>query len=110
MKTGKSKEQAKDKPRVQKIGTLLGQLMARRGYSQASATEELFSSVAEVVGPGIAEAVQVGNLRAGVLHLYVTDSVTLQELNFQKRQILKRIQKDFPTSKVSDLKFRIQAK
>ncbi len=37
------------------------------------------------------------------LQVYASDSVTLQELNFQKRSILKQMQKAHPESNVTDL-------
>ncbi len=96
-------------PRVRKIGSLLSQLMARRGYAQITSSDELSETVIAEVGPVLATAISVGNLRGGILQIYASDSVTLQELNFQKRQILKRIQNAHPQSKVTDLRFRIQS-
>ena len=97
------------KPRVQKIGSIVNQLMARRGYAQVVASEQLQHAITEAIGEPLAATVRVGNLRAGVLQLYAADSVTLQELNFQKRKILKHFQKKLPETKVNDLRFRIQA-
>ena len=83
--------------------------MARKGYAQVTSSDELRETVIDVIGPELATAISVGNLRGGVLQIYASDSVTLQELNFQKRQILKRIQTSHPQSKVTDLRFRIQS-
>lgn len=94
---------------VRKLGSIIGQLMARRGYAQVLAGQEFQRIIESAVGPKLASSIHVGNLRAGVLQLYAPDSVTLQELNFQKRKILARIQKEFPDGQVSDLRFRIQA-
>lgn len=94
---------------VRKIGTIVGQLMTRRGYARAFADQDLQIAVREAIGPEAAAAVRIGNLRAGVLQLYAADSVTMQELNFQKRGLLKRIQSQLPNAKITDLRFRIQA-
>lgn len=83
--------------------------MSRRGYAQVFAGEELHRVIATVVGEPLQSAFQVGKLKAGVLQIYASDSVTLQELNFQKRTILRSVQKEFPDSKVTDLRFRIQS-
>ena len=98
-----------DKPRVRKIGSLVSQLMARRGYAQAGATEQLQATLEAAIGKQLAATTRVGKVNRGVLQIYASDSVTLQELNFQKRAILKRIQKDQPQAKIADLRFRIQA-
>ena len=95
--------------RVQKIGSIVSQLMSRRGYGQITASDEISDTVAAAVGKELAAAISVGNLRGGVLQVYATDSVTLQELNFQKREILRRIQQSHPQSSVTDLRFRIQS-
>ncbi|TWT53504.1 hypothetical protein Pla22_11330 [Rubripirellula amarantea] len=100
---------AEDRPQVRRIGSLVNQLMARRGYAQVFAGEEILRSLISETGPEVGNGCSVGKLKAGVLHVYVTDSATLQELNFRKRGILKRLQKDLPDSKVTDIRFRIQA-
>lgn len=94
--------------RVRKIGSLVSQLISRRGYAQATANDELLSSIVSAVSRELESAIRVGNLRRGVLQVYATDSVTLQELNFQKRTILRRIQQDMPHANVNDLRFRVQ--
>ena len=61
------------------------------------------------LGDELASSFQVGNLRRGVLQVYARDSVTLQEMNFQKRVILRQLKQRMPQSDVSDLRFRIHA-
>lgn len=84
--------------------------MSRKGYAQATANDELQRSVNESVGEVLAKSIQVGTLNRGVLQLYASDSVTMQELIFQKRKILAGIQSNMPQSKITDLKFKVQAK
>jgi hypothetical protein len=92
--------------RVRSIGNLIGQLISRRGYASTMADDHLAQSVREAVASELAASFRIGKLRAGVLQIFVTDSVTLQEFNFQKRQIIKRLAKDHP-DKVKDLRFKI---
>lgn len=89
------------------IGAFVERLMAQRGYAQVFAIESLQGSVIAAIGPALARSVTVGNLKAGVLQIHATDSVTLQELTFSKRAILNRIQQDHPQSKVRDLRFQV---
>jgi hypothetical protein len=98
-----------EKPRVRRIGSLVSQLMSRRGYAQGAVNQELHQAVASVIGGQLGSDIQIGNLRKGVLQVYASDSVTLQELNFHKRAILKRLQQELPQNKVTDLRFRIQS-
>ena len=98
-----------EKPRVRRIGSIINQLMSRRGYASATVPDELLGAITGAVDESLHSSVQVGNLRAGVLQVFASDSVALQELNFQKRDILKRIQADLPHCQVTDLRFRIQS-
>lgn len=83
--------------------------MSRRGYAQVAANDELHQEIASVIGVALQAEFQVGNLRRGILQIYARDSVTLQELNFQKRAILKHLQKVLPDSRVNELRFRVQS-
>lgn len=92
-----------------RIGSLISQLMARRGYAQVFAAEGLQAVLETEVGPAIATAVKVGNMKRGVLNIYVTDSVTMQELAFRKRSLLKTLQNAQPDRVITDLRFHISA-
>ncbi|KAA5541109.1 DUF721 domain-containing protein [Roseiconus nitratireducens] len=99
-----------DRRKVQSIGSLVGQLLSRRGYAQVAATDEFRNVISTVVGRDLSEQITVGKLNQGVLAVFATDSVTIQELTFQKRAILKRMHQDLPDCKVQDLRFKIQAR
>ena len=107
--TRRSVAKRSEHPGVRRIGSLMNQLISRRGYAQVAVDEELHRTVAAVIGDQLAADFQIGNLRKGVLQIYATDSVTLQELNFRKRAILRRLQKELPQNRVTDLRFRIQS-
>jgi len=92
----------------QRIGSLLSQLMSRRGYAQVFASDALQAALESEVGPALAPSVRAGKVRAGVLQIFAGDSVTLQELSFRKRAILKRLQQDLPNNKINDIRFRVQ--
>lgn len=51
--------------------------------------------------------ITVGKLNRGVLKVFAKDSVTIQELTFQKRSIIKRLSKDMPDAKVKDIRFAV---
>lgn len=90
------------------IGSLISRLMARRGYAQVFASDALQAVLEAEVGTTLAASVRAGKVRGGILQIFASDSVTLQELTFRKRSILKRIQADLPENKINDLRFRIQ--
>ena len=103
---------AKPKPKrnVQTIGALVNQLISRRGYAQVAATNEFHGLIAAVVGKDLGGDITVGKLNRGVLKVFAKDSVTIQELTFQKRAIITRIAKEMPEAKVTDLRFAVLTK
>ncbi|MEX0824976.1 MAG: DUF721 domain-containing protein [Pirellulaceae bacterium] len=92
-----------------KMGSLINQLIARRGYAQVQAADQIREAVDAAVGKELAKSVRAGNLRRGVLELYAGDSVTLQELTFMKRRILKKLVAAMPKSGIKDIRFRIRS-
>ncbi len=94
-------------PKVQSIGSLVSELISRRGYAQIAATSQFHEAISKAVGPNLAAVITVGKLNRGVLKIFADDSVTIQELTFQKRAILKSIQSQMPDAKVSDLRFAV---
>lgn len=89
------------------MGNLVGQLMSRRGYASVAEVSQFEAAIERAVGKPLAETLRVGKLNRGVLRVFAPDSVTVQELVFQKRQILKAISEVVPDSKVSDLRFSV---
>ncbi|TWT92678.1 DUF721 domain-containing protein [Stieleria varia] len=98
----------KERQPIQKIGALVNQLLARRGYAAIEVNEQLHAAIASAVPGELGDQIIVGRISRGVLQVFATDSVVLQEITFQKRAILKRIQKELPQSQITDLRFRIQ--
>jgi len=93
---------------IRRMGTLVSQVMAQRGYGQRSTGDQLQNVVSGAVSPHLRSSLRVGNLRSGVLYIYASDSVTLQQLTFEKRTILRRLQAEMPGSCIADLRLRVQ--
>jgi hypothetical protein len=91
------------------LGSLVNQLLSRRGYAQVMAGQELQAVLEAEVGQQLAGSVRVGNLKRGILHIYIADSVTHQELQFRKRALLNRFQQAQPSSGITDLRFHVSA-
>jgi predicted nucleic acid-binding Zn ribbon protein len=92
-----------------KIGSLISQLMSRRGYASVGAESALTGTIKSAVDASIASSFRVGKLQRGVLMIYAVDSVVMQELTFQKRRILKKLAEEHPQAKIQDLRFKVQA-
>lgn len=97
-----------EKPRYpRKIGAIVSQLMARRGYAQVQTMGEMQRIIESVIGSELAKNCSPGNVNRGTLQITVTDSVVVQELSFKRRPIVKALQKEFPQSGIKDIRFRI---
>lgn len=102
---GDSRENPKRRPR--KIGSIIEQLMARRGYAQVQTSNEMDRVLKQVVGTDLARQCRCGNVRRGTLDVTVTDSVATQELSFKKRAIIQAMQKEYPQSGIKAVRFRL---
>lgn len=91
----------------QQIGSILTELMARRGYARVRSTEACEAAWREAAGPLAAEYTRVGSLRRGTLEVVVANSTLIQELGFRKESLLKTLSKLLPDEDIRQLRFRV---
>lgn len=91
----------------QAIGSIVSGLLARRGYGQLTAAEELETAWNELVGPALAGQTQIGKVQRGVLQVAVGSSAVLQELTFQKTRLVTELARRFPPAKIRDIRIRV---
>ncbi len=91
----------------QKIADTLSTLMARRGYGQVESSQQRDEAWKAVVGAQLAAYSRMGNIRRGVAEVTVSNSAALQELTFQKVELLRKIATALPDQKIRDLRFRV---
>lgn len=89
------------------IAEALSTLLARRGYAQVEAANQRQETWMLVVGERMSQHSCAGNVRRGVLEVTVRNSTVLQELTFQKRQLLKKLLVHLPDANIRDLRFRV---
>lgn len=89
------------------IGSVVRRLMAQSGYGQTQANEQLASHWKHAVGETLASLTRPGKISRGILLVHAADSATMQELVFQKRQIVSALQRAMPESKLTDIRARI---
>lgn len=93
--------------RPKKTADLLGQLMARKGYNQIESQDELGQQWMELVGETYGSKTRVGVLRSGVLEVLVDSSAARQQLEFEKRKLVKQLQAKLPQNKIKDIRFKV---
>lgn len=81
--------------------------MARRGYARESAAGDCAAAWQAAAGKALAKVTRPGNIRRGVLEVFVANSTLLQELGFQKIQLLERIREQLADDSVRNLRFRV---
>jgi predicted nucleic acid-binding Zn ribbon protein len=104
----REKEQRRYHARRPKIiGDVLAQLITLRGYGRFQANAELQAAWQAAAGETLARASRAGQIRRGKLEVIVTNSTIVQELTFQKQNILAELGRTLPDAKIRDVRFRL---
>ena len=93
--------------RPKRPADLLGQLMARKGFSQQESKNELSDVWGSLVGESLSGKTRVGLLKRNVLEVYVSSSAVNQQLTFKKAQLLKQLKQQLPKENIKDIRFKI---
>lgn len=75
------------------------------GRKREDELEEFWEEIAGETAPYST----VGGVRRGVLEILVSDAIFMQELLFQKEELLQRFRERFPEDRFEDLRFRVGA-
>jgi predicted nucleic acid-binding Zn ribbon protein len=109
-RTSKTTEQKPPEPRGPRpIAEIVNQLLARRGYARIQAVSACQQAWQQAAGTHLAPHTRPGNIRRGVLEITVRNSTVLQELTFQKKPLLKKLQSLIADQNIRDLRFRVGA-
>lgn len=95
--------------RPKNAADLMGRLMARKGYGQVNVQDELQQAWASIVDATMLPKTRPTQVRQGILQVLVKSSVIMQQLEFQKRSMLKQLKQKLPKSKIKDLRFKVDA-
>jgi predicted nucleic acid-binding Zn ribbon protein len=82
-------------------------LITARGYGRIQATEDFSAAWRAAAGDTFAAYTLPGRVKRGVLEVTVSNSIVIQELTFQKEQILTALREQCPDANIRGLKFRI---
>jgi predicted nucleic acid-binding Zn ribbon protein len=89
------------------MSNVLSELMSRRGYARVQSAANFDAAWREAAGPLAANYTRVGRVKRGALEVLVANSVLVQELSFQKQDLLKSLAKLLPDEQICDLRFRV---
>jgi predicted nucleic acid-binding Zn ribbon protein len=91
----------------QTIGNVLSELMSRRGYARIQSAATYDAAWAEAAGPLAAKYTRPGQVHRGTLEVVVANSTLMQELGFQKQDLLDALAKLLPDEGIEKLRFRV---
>ena len=91
------------------IGRIVQRLMARTGYDRERAAAGLAAAWQAAAPEALKAASRPGLVRRGVLEVFVSHSALVQELGFQKREVLARLTALVPDAGITDIRCRLAA-
>jgi predicted nucleic acid-binding Zn ribbon protein len=92
---------------AKKIGDVVSQLLARRGYARVQAAAAFDDAWRSAAGERFAAQSRCGHVRRGVLEVFAANSAVVQELTFMKTSLLQKLASLAPDRKIKDLKFKV---
>ncbi len=90
------------------ISSLLGEMVERRHWQERFELHEVFTFWEKAVGKDIARHARPAKFRGKVLWLDVSDSIWMQQLQFLKTTLLAKINSQFDSVEVEDIRFQLQ--
>jgi predicted nucleic acid-binding Zn ribbon protein len=95
------------KGKPQPIADVLSRLLSRRGYAQERSAAACVEAWRSAAGDAVARQSRAGGIRGGVLEVLTANSTLVQELTFQKQELLKKLTELLPDQPIRDLRFRV---
>ncbi len=93
--------------RPKHVRNLAARLVSELAGSDNEAYADLRQAWVQVAGDRFSSRSGVGLMKRGVLEIHVDRSITLQQMAFEKRRMLKEMQQKLPHWNIQDLRFRI---
>ena len=81
--------------------------MARRGYARQQSGAACIEAWRTAAGESLANFTRPGAIKRGVLEVVVANSTLMQELSFQKGEIVQRLTQLLPDETIKDLRFKV---
>src|SRR6478609_7014949 len=94
-------------PQAKKMGDIVGQLLVKRGYANLQQAASLDAVWNAAVGERFVAQSKAGQVKRGVLEVFVNNSAIVQELTFVKAKLIKLLAVSAADHKIRDIKFRV---
>ena len=90
-----------------RIGSIVAELIARRGYARVQAATTCADAWAGAAGPELTKFSRAGAIKRGVLEVLVLNSTMMQEITFQKTTLVRKLAELLPDENIRDVRFRV---
>ncbi len=87
------------------IGQIIDESMEHAGLSGAMAEQKACYLWPEIVGPGVNRYTFKRYVTRGVLHVYLTSAVLKQELSYNRRSLVERINQAVGSPAITSIEF-----
>ena len=101
------KQRQRFRRRPKRTANIISQMMARQGYGQTQSNNELNDAWEIAVGQKFINNTKAARISCGILEVHVASSAAMNQLSFQKRQLLSAMQQQLPQNKIKDLRFKL---
>lgn len=101
------KDRQRFRRRPKRSADIISQMMARQGYAQSKSNDELNEAWEIAAGPKFIKNTKAARINRGTLEVFVASSAAMNQLSFQKRQLLSAMQQQLPQNKIKDLRFKL---
>jgi predicted nucleic acid-binding Zn ribbon protein len=92
--------------KITPIGDIVRSVFEKLEKEKTFSREDVEAQWKAIVGPGSRHS-RPASLRKGVLTVFVDSSGWMQEMNLQKRKLLKQLKRQFGKDKISGIQFKI---
>jgi hypothetical protein len=89
------------------IGGVMSRLLARTGYGHVRGADGLEKAWNEAAPESLRGQSRAGLVRRGVLEVFVSHPALVQEMGFQKRDVLARLAALVPAEGITDIRCRV---
>lgn len=87
------------------VSTIIDEALGDNGLTTTFNEHRIAHLWAEIVGPGVNRYTFKRYVSNGVLHVYITSSALKQELSFQRKPLVDRLNNAVGTRVITDIKF-----
>jgi predicted nucleic acid-binding Zn ribbon protein len=91
----------------QPVHKVIREVMTRHGLGREMAAHAQQRAWQEAVGEALAPYTRCGSIRRQRLDVVVANSTLIQELTFQKQELLNRLKKIAPELRIQEIRFRV---